>query len=232
MTWLKIITAKLVVPSGLNSAYVADRVANMIASTIVHEAAHGDRWSKFFYTTNKSLNDMNRSEEERIADDKERSVNLLSDIEWNDPALYSKNSSNATIMTNEELLSKAIAIANSKMNFYIPPDRVEDVVLPPQAQGMFESTQDGVARSDVSPEIAWREADRTLMVDVTKIVQNYNNALASYQGQQESLPATYQQGEGQGNLMPGYTKRSPLSVSVPSAPSAPTRTSVPGRGAR
>lgn len=232
MNWLKRLyrTAKLVIPSGVNPGYVSDRVANMIASTIIHEATHGNRWAQFFYTNKIPLNQMNRSVEERIAEDAEHSAGLQYQINPNDASFYG-DSSNETVMTNEDLLSRAIAIANSKSNFYIPADLVEDAPLAPEAQGMFEANQDNVTRATTTPHIAWREADRKLLVDVNKIVQNYNAVLGSFRNKQPAArPPTFQEGEQ--NMAPGYTQQSPLSTARPGGASVPGHAAMPGRAAR
>jgi hypothetical protein len=225
--WLKRVYAKLIVPAGINPAYVSDKVANMIASTIIHEATHGSRWAKYFYTNQIPLNQMNRSVEERMAEDAERAAGLKFEIDPNDANLYG-DSKNETAMTNEELLSRAVSIANSKTNFYIPADAVEEAPLSPEAQGMFQAVQDSVTRANTTPHIAWRAADRKLLIDVNKIVENYNSSLSGF-GQRRPviLPSTFQEGEQ--NLTPGYTQQSPLSTARPGVPSSPA---VPSRGSR
>jgi hypothetical protein len=210
-------------PPGVNISKVVEVVANQIASTIIHEAAHGKRWAEEYYTNKQSLSEMNRSEEEGYAEEAEQRANFKTQLTKD---IYDE-SEGTDIISNQEILNIAIRDANSKNDFYIPTNAVEDVSLDRTQWGEFEMIQTpGFPPSmepTSNPHMAWDEQSRKLKVDVDAIVEEYNKALEmSYQQQR---PSTIQD-DGVTPDVPGVSQQPPNDMGVPSVPA------IPGIGAR
>ncbi len=169
-------SAQLVAPPGVSIDRLSTVVANQVARTIIHEAAHGKRWAQEYLSGNLKLNDMSRSEEESFAERAEdRSglqTNLMPDI--------LDTSETEDQMSEETVLSHSISIANSNYDMYIPRSSVKSVNLHEGAWGQFDMVQGG----DTGPPqqdvvVAWNENERKLMIDVGSIIREYNRALSS-----------------------------------------------------
>ncbi len=216
--------ADLVAPPGVNMSKLVEAVAAQIATTIIHEAAHGKRWAEQFYTNKQQLSNMNRSEEEQFAEQAESRANLPTAITTD----IFGDSEEEEFMSNQAILRKSVQVANGKNDFFIPLESIEDASLgSDNAWGQFEMTQGpqpGSATSD--PHIAWSDRDRTLKVDVEAIVDEYNRVV-EMSLQQQPHPATYQN-DGIEADIPGVSQQEPQT----SIDAIQARPSVPAIGAR
>lgn len=225
MSWLKRkVYADLYVPPGINVDVLAERVANQIAKTVVHEAAHGKRWAEEYYTNKRKLDQMSRSEEEGYSERAELATGLPVEL---DESIFDESKDEQTI-SNRELLQRAIAISNRKNPFYIPPDAVIDVPLGGD-WGRFQMVQrpGQPQQSQQTPKplhVSWNEQNRKLEVDVDAIVKSFNQALM---GIKSPEPPTYQD-DGISPDIPGVSRQPPV---MPSGQSAPNRAGIPGRSA-
>lgn len=218
--------ADLHVPPGTNVDMIVERVANQIAKVVIHEAEHGRRWAQEFYTNKQRLDQMQRSQEESYAEQAAERASLKVDL---DEGILG-DSQEEKIITNHELLVKAINISNLKNSFYIPPDLVRDVPLGGH-WGQFEAIQtpDGqVKQAPASPHVAWNEKDRKLDIDVTSIVNSYDKSL---QGLKPTYPATFQD-DGTEPDLPGVSRQPPVrspEQGQQGRTAVPSRSAVPSR---
>lgn len=228
MNWLQRLYRKadLNIPAGVSADAVAERVANQIAKTVRHEAEHGARWAQEFYTNKRRLDQMNRSEEEGYSERAEEEMGLQTDLTED----IFDDTSEARSMSNSELLSRAIRIANSKSPFYIPTDAVEDARLASGTWGLFEAVQrpGEKKQAPVQPHVAWNEEKRKLQVDVADIVESYNRALSGIP--QQPKPPTFQD-DGTRADTPGVSRQPPTGQGG-FAPATPATPAVPAVGAR
>ena len=214
--------AQLVAPPGFSIDRIAEAVGNQIAKTIIHEAAHGKEWATQYYTYQKQLGEMNRGEEESIAEQAEGRAGLGTDLGQD---IYDE-SETTDQLDNREMLRRAIDIANRNNEFHIPSDAVEDANLGQSAWGQFEMVQGPEVQpqrqvSESNPNIAWNEQNRKLQVDVSSIVNEYN---ASIQNLGQPQPATHQD-DGISPDVPGVSQQLPETSSdaVPAAGARPAR---------
>lgn len=165
----------LVAPPGVDMDRLSQLVANQIASTIIHEAAHGERWAQQYLSGQMSLKDMNRTTEENIAEQAEDRANLATELDQSvlDDSAISEE------LSPEMLLDRAIQIANTSNNFYIPRNSVANARLGPEIWGEFEMIQgpDLEMADDIS--VAWDNNNRKLLVDIAAIVDQYNRAISA-----------------------------------------------------
>lgn len=171
---------QLIAPPGISMDRLAAAVANQIASTIIHEAAHGERWAQQYLTGQMSLNEMNRGEEENIAEQAEQRANLSTDL----PDDIFDDSTDTSELSPDMLLDQAIQIANANNNFYIPRNSVVNVQLGPEAWGEFEMVQGPGMEIDEDTTVAWDHNNRKLLVDVESIIAEYNRAISMSQNNQ------------------------------------------------
>lgn len=207
-------TCDLNAPAGVDLNKLANLVAGEVARTIRHEQAHKERWQEFYLTHRKDLKQVNISEEESFAEQKEREVP-------DQPNDISGGSEDTESMTNEKILDLAVNLLGKYSQIQIPRESIEDAKLGPDRQGEFQMTQgpDDVSESGM---IAIDPNTHKLKVDVDKIIQKYNNAI---QGYYKNVKPT---------SGPTPTTTVPVSPptsggAVPSVPSAPV---VPSVGAR
>lgn len=222
--------SQLNIPPGVNPDRLSEIVGNQIASTIIHEAAHGKRWAQEYLSGRMKIEESRRSEEESIAERAEQKAGLNTDITDD---ILDPNSQGEQTISEDQLLTKAIEIANSKNEFYIPRSSVKNVKLGPSQWGQFEMIQgpDTTHENDIT--IAWDKNDRKLMVDVSSIIDEYNKAMSHSQTQNNNVT---QQVDGQEPDVPGVSQDSPASVISPSSstgigavPTASSIGSVPSR---
>lgn len=205
-THINLAQTQLFAPEGISLDKVVEVVANQIASTIIHEAAHGKRWAIEYLSGNMSLDNMNRGTEENIAEQAEDKAGLSTELT---PDIFDDSSEEESTDANS-LLNQAISIANTKNDFYIPANSVENAKLSPEAWGQFNMV--GGSDIDVStanPSIAWDKYRRKLLIDVDSIVNEYNKAIAASQRMGRDRNMT-QQTDGIQPDVPGVSQAQPL----------------------
>lgn len=163
-------------------------VANQIASTIIHEAAHGERWAQQYLPGNLDLQNMNRGEEEGFAEQAEQNAGL--DTELNEGVF--DDSTISEQLSPDSLLDKAIAIANSHNGFRIPRNAVVNAKLGPEVWGEFEMNQGPDLELDEDTTVAWDHNNRKLLVDVESIINEYNRAVSLSTNNQQQNPSSSQ----------------------------------------
>ena len=220
-THIHIAQSKLVAPAGVSLDKVAEVVANQIASTIIHEAAHGKRWAIEYLSGNMSLQNMNRNTEENIAEQAEQKAGLSTELTQD----IFDNSEQEESTDAQSLLNQAISISNTRNDFNIPPNSVENTTLSPEAWGQFNMIDGSdIDVSNTNPAIAWDKYRRKLLVDVDSIVNEYNKAIAASQrmGREQNMT---QQTDGIQPDVPGVSQTPPRieQTSVPDISSIPTR---------
>jgi hypothetical protein len=214
--------AQLQAPPGVNINKLAEVVANQIARTIIHEAAHGQRWAQEYLSGNLRLQNMSRGEEESVAEHAEEKSGLSVDLT---PDILDESETTDT-MTPEQLLDVAINVANNRNDFFIPRESVENANLSQGQWGEFEMIQGGdVDISSHDTTVAWSNNDRKLLVDVTSIINEYNKALSQSQNYLNQRNMT-RQVDGTEPDIPGVSQQPPNWSSGPTVPSMPT---VPSR---
>ncbi len=216
--------AQLQAPPGVSIDKLAAIVGNQIARTIIHEAAHGQRWAQEYLSGNLRLQEMHRGEEESVAEQAEARSGLSGDLT---PDIFDE-SETENIMDPERLLDIAISTANARNEFFIPRNSVKNADLSEGQWGEFEMIQGqdvDVSSSDTT--VAWSNNDRKLLVDVSSIVEEYNRAISESQQYQNNQNMT-RQVDGIEPDVPGVSQQPPPggSASVPATPAVP---SIPGR---
>jgi len=214
-----IVEADAIAPPGVNVNELVRAVSDQVGLTIIHEAAHGKRWAEEYRTHKRSLNDMNRNEEESIAEGAEQSANLSTDLGQN----IFDDSEGTDIVSNAQILDMAVQTANARYEIFIPRNLVEDTSLGTDKWGEFEMIQgQEKLEKTISPHVAWSEQDRTLKVDVDAIVTAYNRKVdESMEGRIH--PSTFQD-DGTEQDLPGVSQQPPGSIpSLPEVPSIESR---------
>lgn len=209
--------SQLTAPAGVNIDKLANLVAIEVARTIRHEAQHGVRWATEYYSGKRDLSNMNRSEEEGIAEQAEHSIPESTESIWDE-------SDASQTMSHAEILNRAIAIVNKYTPFTIPVNRVKDTPLASGVWGQFEMTQDpdaeAIEYSTNQAPIAWDKENKFLLVDVSAIVAKYNQAIQGFIHPSSSTPI---------NSPVEEPAKEPVGNTVPAVPAVPA---IPGRGAR
>jgi len=209
------VKSQLVAPPGVDVNKLVEIVASQIARTIIHEAAHGERWAQEYLSGNLSLTNMNRNEEEQFAEQAEQRSGLNSNFSGD---IFNEQSTSSDVVQPEKLLDRAINLANDRNSFYIPRNSVKNTSLKPGAWGEFEMVSGPDLKQHKDITIAWDNNDRKLLVDVNAIIEEYNTAI------QNSMNVNTVQVKE--NIQPSHNTSVSVDNSVGSAQSIP---GIPGR---
>lgn len=217
------VRSQLQAPPGVSIDALADAVGNQIASTIIHEAAHGEEWVKEYLFGDKTLENMNRREEESIAERAEERAGLSTDLTQS----IFDDSETLDTMSPERLLDRAVSIANAEIPYYLPRELVADADLGSDQWGEFTMMQgEGVSDRSQHTTVAWSDNDQKLLVDVSSIIEEYNRAISQGQRHETNRNMTNQV-DGMESDYDGVSRQSPPGQSgVPGKEAVP---SIPGR---
>jgi len=216
-----LLESQAIAPPRINLEHLSEKAASAIAEVIVHEAEHQEQWRNKYFTGKKDLGRIDIPEEERIAEDAVGRAGLQTTLT---DELFD-TSEKEDVMSAEEILNRALRIANSKQ-VQVPRHDIEEANLGPDQWGQYEMTQEQWMLQNgleytTNQHILWDNKRNKLVIDVNAIIDSYNRqAVEEAEGMKtQTQPATYQD-DGMQQDVPGVSQG--VDTGVPSAPAAPT----------